>query len=69
MNNEQKTTTSTATRSLDDYPDVLTAHDLSEILRIHTCTVYEMLRNGQLPYLRIGSAYRISKKALIEHLS
>ena len=68
MNNEKTKTINTTPRSLEDYPDVLTVYDLSAILRINRTTAYELLHDGHIPYLRIGTVYRISKKALLEYL-
>mgnify|MGYP002735184991 CR=1 FL=1 len=53
---------------LENYPDVLTVHELAEIPRAHHCTVYELLRSGEIPHLRIGSAYRISKRTIPQYL-
>ena len=53
---------------LENYPDVLTVYDVAEILRIHYSTVYDMLRDGQLPYIRVRTAYRISKKSILKLL-
>ncbi len=51
--------------SLELYPDVLTVSDVATILRINKSTVYQLLKEGVIPHRRIGTAYRISKNALI----
>ncbi len=53
---------------LENYPDVLTVHELSEILRIDKSTVYRMLQEGTIPCRRIGTAYRINKNAVLKYL-
>lgn len=53
---------------LEQYPDVLTVRDLSEILRINESTAYAMLQNNVIPHRRIGKAYRIAKTAVIHYL-
>lgn len=57
------------TKSLNEYPDVLTADDLMAILDISRCTVYKLLRNGALPAIKIGKQYRILKNVLADFLS
>ena len=53
---------------LEKYPDVLTPDDVIEILNIGRNKVYEMLNNGTIKSIRIGSKHRIPKKILIEYL-
>jgi excisionase family DNA binding protein len=35
--------------------------ELAEYLKVSTSTVYKMLRNGHLPFLKIGSGFRFDK--------
>ena len=49
-----------------DLPDTLTVKDLQKALRIGRSSAYKLLKNGELPSVRIGSVYRISKAALME---
>lgn len=53
----------------NDYPDVVTPKDLQVMLGIGRNTVYELLRAGIIPSVKIGRQIRISKLAVIEYLS
>ena len=55
-------------RQLDQLPDALSARDLSEFLNIGYTKSLRLIRFGGLPYIRIGSVYRVSKKIFIEWL-
>lgn len=66
MESIKKTTESLMT--LEQYPDVLTVSDMATILRINKSTAYHLLKNGIIPHRRIGTAYRISKNALISFI-
>jgi excisionase family DNA binding protein len=39
----------------------MTVDELAEYLKVSTSTVYKMLRNGHLPFLKIGSGFRFDK--------
>ena len=54
---------------LEQYPDVMTVAELAEVLRCDKSTVYRMLQEGAIPSRRLGTAYRISKKAVIEFIT
>ena len=51
-----------------DYPDVVSAEDVSRMLNICKFKVYELLRSGQLHSVRIGHVYRIPKKAVFRYM-
>jgi len=51
-------------RNLKDYPDVLTPENLKEILHIGMNKVYELLQNGEIKSIRVGTKYRITKEWL-----
>lgn len=53
---------------LDNYADVLTPKELKEVLRIGFNKVYELLNNGDIKSLRVGTKIRIPKSAVIEYL-
>jgi excisionase family DNA binding protein len=48
---------------------LLTARDVSTLLRVPVSTVYELTRGGRLPCLRIGRAVRFSREDLEAHLA
>jgi excisionase family DNA binding protein len=45
-------------------PALLTAHDLEGVLRLGRTRVYELLRSGELPVIRVGRNIRVSRDAL-----
>ncbi len=51
---------------LEDYSDVLNIDDLCEILHISRKSAYRFLKQGEIPYKRIGRVYRIRKSVLID---
>lgn len=55
-------------KDLRDYPSALNVTDVSEILRICTKTVYRMIREGQLPVVRVGKKILVPKKELYSYL-
>ncbi len=46
--------------------EVLTTADVARVLRLSVKTVGEMLRNGQLPAMRIGGVWRVRRESLQE---
>lgn len=60
--NERKRTMNA--RRLSDLPDILTADEAAEVLRLGRSSVYEAIRLGLLPGLRIGRRILIPKAAL-----
>ena len=48
---------------------LLTAHEVADLLRLPVSTIYDLARNGRLPHLRIGRALRFSREDLEEHLA
>lgn len=53
---------------LRDYPDVLDATQVSEILGVSRKTVYKLLKSNLLSSLRIGREYRIPKVTLMKYM-
>lgn len=43
---------------------LLTVRDVQELTQLGRTKVYELMRDGQLPYLRIGRSVRIRREAL-----
>lgn len=48
---------------------LLTPTEVQQQLRISKSTLYRLIRSGQLPYVRIGDAYRIRASELEEYLA
>lgn len=63
-----KTTKRVTVPKLDNYPDVLTVKQVSEILNICTKSCYDILRKEKIKYIIIGKAYRVYKASLIKFL-
>jgi len=51
-----------------EYPDVLNVNDMSQVLGVSVKTVYKLLKEQSIGYLRIGREYRIPKINLIKYL-
>lgn len=45
-------------RARASWPEVLTAHEVADYLRVNYLTVLKMTRDGRLPALAIGREYR-----------
>lgn len=45
-------------------PELLTVRDVQDITQLGRTKVYELIRNGELPVLRIGRSLRIRRDAL-----
>ena len=56
------------TYELDRLPDVLTVDETAGVLRLGRNTVYEAIREGQLPSIRIRRRILIPKSALLRWL-
>ena len=54
--------------SIDELPLFLTVAEASQVLRIGRNIVYELVRCGQLPSVKLGRQIRISKKALLDFM-
>lgn len=64
------------TKAVDDlcgtmfqnYPDVLSLEQMSEMLHVSTKTGSRLLKDGSIKSLKIGKSYRIPKPYLISYL-
>ena len=45
-------------------PMLLTVEDVQNVIRLGRTKVYELIRTGQLPVIRIGRSVRIRREAL-----
>ena len=50
------------------YPDVLTVKQLQDALGVGRTTAYKLVRDGEIPSFKIGTATRIPKGGLISYL-
>lgn len=55
-------------KALSSYPEALTASEVAEILRVCTKTVYNLIRQGEIPAVKVGRENRVSKSVLISYL-
>lgn len=55
-------------KSLCKYPTTLTVAEVSEILRVSTKTVYKLIKEKNLPAVKVGRENRIAKSQLIDYL-
>ena len=53
---------------LDDLPDVMQVEDVMTFLHIGRNTMYQLIKTGEFPALKIGRQYRIPKKYLLSYL-
>jgi len=49
-------------------PDVMTVKDTAEYLKVSEPTVYRMIKDNQIPVIKVRGKYRFFKKALDEFL-
>ena len=48
----------------DEYPDILTTEEVSDLLRAGYNSVYELLNSGKLKGYRNGRVWRIPKESI-----
>lgn len=53
---------------LDGLPSILTPAMAADTLCVHVNTIYNLLRSGKMTGFRMGAAWRIRKKDLLEFL-
>ena len=53
---------------LDGLPSILTPAMAADTLCVHVNTIYNLLRSGKLSGFRMGAAWRIRKKDLLDFL-
>jgi excisionase family DNA binding protein len=44
--------------------EILTIKELADYLRVHTTTIYRLLRQRRLPSFRVGSEWRFNRAAI-----
>lgn len=48
---------------------VFTVIEVAEILKVHSNTVYELIRTNKLKVIKIGNQYRITEEFISDFLS
>ena len=52
-------------RTWDEHEEVvLTISEVAEILRVHTTTIYRLVKRGELPGFKIGGNWRVNRASL-----
>ncbi|MBS5317678.1 MAG: helix-turn-helix domain-containing protein [Clostridiales bacterium] len=51
-----------------DYPEILTAKMIAQILGIGYTKALHTIQYGEMQYIKIGNTYRVPKKSFIEWL-
>lgn len=48
------------------HPEILTLEEVAEYLRVHTSTIYRLIKKEELPHFRVGRDHRFSLKSIDE---
>ncbi|MFS0782078.1 helix-turn-helix domain-containing protein [Bacillus sp. 1P06AnD] len=56
-------------KTIEDYPMMLTAAEISEILMVSKPTAYEIMEHKSFPLIKIGRSKRVLKSKFFEWLS
>lgn len=49
-------------------PTLLTVSEVADLFRVSSMTVYRLIRNGELPAVRVGRSYRVREDDLHAYL-
>ena len=52
-----------------DYPEIVSPKQIASMLHIGICSVYELLKEGEIHSKQIGKKYIIPKQAVIDYLN
>ena len=53
---------------LEKYPPLLSVTDAAEILRVTDRTVRNLIKSGDIKYIKVGRLFRIPKNKFVEYL-
>ena len=59
----------TAMMNSQELPEMLTAHEVAEILKISYPQALSFIKYGNLDYIKVGNQYRVCKHKLIDFLN
>ena len=51
-------------KTREDYPEMMTVHEVAEALRVHVSTVYDLVKRDELPARKLGGTIRIDRDKL-----
>lgn len=57
------------TKSTAEIDPLLTISDAAAILKLHPVTVERLIRQGDLPAVKVGGSIRLQRRALDAHLA
>ena len=49
-------------------PQILTASEAADVMRVSKMTVYRMIHAGELPAIRVGKSFRVPSQAVSQLL-
>lgn len=49
--------------------EVLTLQQVAKLLRLHSSTIYRMVKRGEIPAVKVGRVWRFSKEGLETYLN
>jgi excisionase family DNA binding protein len=55
-------------KEIKDYPPILTAHEICEILKVSKPTAYELMKRNDFPLIEIGKCKRVTRDDFIKWL-
>ena len=55
-------------KRIQDYPDILTVEEVSELLGICPKTVYKLIKNGEMKKRNVGRLFRIPKIYVLSYM-
>ena len=64
--NEVAYMNSTNTNVFDNLPDVLSIMDVAKALRVGRSKATNIVRFSDLPYVKLGNSYRVTKKSFLD---
>ena len=53
----------------NEYPEVVDAEQMSEMLGISTKTAYRLLKNNEVKHFKIGRVYKIPKLHILQYIN
>ena len=51
-----------------DYPDIVTVKQIQKMLGCSRTFVYELIDDGEIPALQLGTGYKIPKLSIVQYL-
>lgn len=58
----------TSPKSVNSYPQVMTVPEMADMLRIGRNTAYRLVRDGDVPSVKVGRQVRVFRDDVISHV-